>query len=90
MLREPEIFHVLDFLFLHHFRIVFFLYLVNLVHHLVRLSPVSSLVIKSSAGWGGSLETLTDYMYDVPYIPTGPTGCMSCLGERGSGFVTCL
>lgn len=38
----------------------------------------------------GSLETLTDYMYDVPYIPTGPTGCMSCLGERGSGFVTCL
>jgi len=53
MLREPEIFHVLDFLFLHHIRIVFFLYLVNLVHYLVRLSPVSSLVIKSSAGWGG-------------------------------------
>lgn len=53
MLREPEIFHVLDFLFLHIFRIVFFLYLVNLVDHLVGLSPVSSLVIKSSAGWGG-------------------------------------
>lgn len=54
MLREPEIFHVLDFLFFCIiFRIVFFLYLVNLVHHLVGLSPVSSLVIKSSAGWGG-------------------------------------
>lgn len=72
------------------FRIVFFLYLVNLVITLLGCHLSVPLSSSRQPVGEGSLETLTDYMYDVPYIPTGPTGCMSCLDERGSGFVTCL
>lgn len=91
MLREPEILHVLDFLFLHHFRIVFFLYLVNLVITLLgcHLSvPLSS--SRQPVGGDRLRRLLNTCMMYLTYVPTGPTGCMSCLGERGSGFVTCL
>lgn len=49
------------------FRIVFFLYLVNLV---ITLSGCHLSVPLSSSRQPvgeGSLETLTDYLYDVPY-----------------------
>lgn len=95
MLREPEIFHVLDFLFSasffgsYSFYTLLTLFITLLGCHLS--VPLSS--SRQPVG-EGSLETLTDYMYDVPtlhtYRPYRMYEAMSCLGERGSGFVTCL
>lgn len=92
MLREPEIFHVLDFLFSASFFGSYSFYtLVTLFITLLGCHLSVPLSSSRQPVGEGSLETLTDYMYDVPYIPTGPTVCMSGLGERGSGFVvTCL
>lgn len=64
MLREPEIFHVLDYIFfLHHIRIVFFLYLVNLVIALLGCHLSVPLSSSRQPVGEGLLETLTDYVH---------------------------